>query len=90
MLPQQTETWPRTVFAIIKVEGDETIAPVALMLTQARPGADYKVSYAITLEPSARIPDLAPASVGAPASIPRAACSSSRRRSSQRTTARSW
>ena len=34
VLPQQTETWPRTVFAIIKVEDDETIAPVALMLTQ--------------------------------------------------------
>ena len=66
VLPQQTETWPRTVFAIIKVEGDETIAPVALMLTQAEARADYKVSYAITLEPSAQIPDLAPASVGAP------------------------
>ena len=66
VLPQQTDTWPRTVFAIIKVEDDETIAPVALMLTQLDPRADYKVTYAITLEPSARIPDLAPASVGAP------------------------
>jgi hypothetical protein len=66
VLPQQTDTWPRTVFAIIKVEDDETIAPVALMLTQEDPRADYKVTYAITLEPSARIPDLAPASVGAP------------------------
>ena len=66
VLPQQTETWPRTVFAIIKVEEDPTIAPVALMLTQEDARADYKVTYAITLEPSARIPDLAPASVGAP------------------------
>jgi hypothetical protein len=70
VLPQQTETWPRTVFAIIKVDEDETIAPVALMLTQEDPRASYKVTYAITLEPSARIPDLAPASVGAPGLAP--------------------
>jgi hypothetical protein len=36
------------------------------MLTQEDARADYKATYAITLEPSARIPDLAPASVGAP------------------------
>jgi hypothetical protein len=70
VLPQQTETWPRTVFAIIKVDDDDTIAPVALMLTQEDPRASYKVTYAITLEPSARIPDLAPASVGAPGLAP--------------------
>jgi hypothetical protein len=70
VLPQQTDTWPRTVFAIIKVEDDDTIAPVALMLTQEDARASYKVSYAITLEPSARIPDLAPASVGAPGLAP--------------------
>ncbi len=70
VLPQQTDTWPRSVFAIIKVEDDDTIAPVALMLTQDDARASYKVSYAITLEPSARIPDLAPASVGAPGLSP--------------------
>lgn len=63
-LPQQTDTWPRTVFAVIKSE-DETVPPVALFLEQEDPRADYKVSYAITLEPSVVIPDVAPASVGA-------------------------
>lgn len=63
-LPQQTDTWPRTVFAVIKSE-DETVPPVALFLEQEDPRADYKVSYAITLEPSVVVPDVAPASVGA-------------------------
>jgi len=70
VLPQQTESWPRTVFAIVKDEDDESIAPVALLLTQADARASYKVTYAITLEPSARIPDLAPATVGAPGLAP--------------------
>ena len=64
-LPQQTDTWPRTVFAVIQDDKDDTIPPVALFLEQADPRSDYKVSYAITLEPSAVLPDVAPASVGA-------------------------
>ncbi|HOT34242.1 MAG TPA: hypothetical protein PLW15_07340, partial [Rhodoglobus sp.] len=52
-LPQQTDTWPRTVFAVIQDEKDDTIPPVALFLVQEDPRSDYKVSYAITLEPSA-------------------------------------
>lgn len=63
-LPQQTDTWPRTVFAVIQSD-DETIPPVALFLEQEDPRADYKVSYAITLEPSVVMPEVAPASVGA-------------------------
>jgi len=66
VLPQQTETWPRTVFAVIQDEKDDTIPPVALYLVQADPRSDYKVAYAITLEPSAKLPDVAPANVGAP------------------------
>jgi hypothetical protein len=64
-LPQQTDTWPRSVFAVIQPE-DDTVAPVALFLEQADPRANYKVSYAITLEPSEGIPDVAPANIGAP------------------------
>ena len=64
-LPQQTDTWPRTVFAVIQDEKDDTIPPVALFLVQQDPRSDYKVSYAITLEPSAVLPEVAPASVGA-------------------------
>lgn len=66
VLPQQTDSWPRTVFAVIQDDKDKKIPPVALYLVQADPRSDYKVSYAITLEPSATLPDVAPANVGAP------------------------
>jgi hypothetical protein len=64
-LPQQTDTWPRTVFAVIMDDKDATIPPIALMLQQEDPRSDYKVTYAMTLEASAVLPDVAPASVGA-------------------------
>ncbi|MDO7882470.1 hypothetical protein [Antiquaquibacter soli] len=64
-LPQQTDTWPRTVLAVIQDDKDATIPPVALILEQPDPRSDYKVTYAITLEASAVLPDVAPASVGA-------------------------
>lgn len=64
-LPQQTgPDWPRTVFAVIQDEADTTIPPVALFLIQEDARSNYKVHYAVTLEPSAVLPDVAPASVG--------------------------
>jgi hypothetical protein len=64
ILPQKTQLWPRTVFAVVQSD-DTTVAPVALFLEQEDARSNYKVMYAITLEPAAVIPDLAPASVGA-------------------------
>lgn len=64
-LPQQTETWPRTVLAVIQDDKDATIPPVALFLVQDDPRSNYKVEYAMTLEAAAVLPDVAPASVGA-------------------------
>ncbi|WP_255558894.1 hypothetical protein [Salinibacterium sp. M195] len=63
-LPQQTESWPRTVFTIILDEADTTVAPIALFLEQASPRENYKVSYAVSLEPSVVFPDVVAASVG--------------------------
>jgi len=65
VLPQQTQTWPRTVFTVIQDDQDATIPTVALMLIQESPRENYKVHYAVTLEASAQLPDLAPASLGA-------------------------
>lgn len=65
ILPEQTDAWPRTVLAIVTNEDDETIAPIALFMQQEDARSDYKVSYAIALEPSVVFPDVAPASVGA-------------------------
>ncbi len=63
-LPQKTSTWPRTVFAVIQDDTDSTIPPLALFLEQEDPRSNYKVSYAITLEPSAVLPKVAPAAIG--------------------------
>jgi hypothetical protein len=63
-LPQQTDSWPRTVFAVIQDDADSTVPPLALFLSQEDPRANYKVSYAITLEPSAVLPKVAPAAIG--------------------------
>jgi hypothetical protein len=64
-LPAQGETWPRTVFTIVQDEADEDAPPVALVLVQRDPRSQYKVHYAITLEPDTTIPDVAPPNIGA-------------------------
>ncbi|CAN5144456.1 hypothetical protein BH09ACT3_BH09ACT3_11060 [soil metagenome] len=64
-LPQQSDTWPRTVFTVVQNPADTTIAPVALMLVQETARSNYKVAYAVALEAKAVLPDVAPASVGA-------------------------
>lgn len=65
VLPQQTDTWPRSVFAVIQDDEDSTVAPIALFLVQDDARSNYTINYAITLEPAASLPDVAPASVGA-------------------------
>lgn len=62
-LPQQVDTWPRTVFAAI-LDDDPTVPSVALVLIQQSAREQYMVHYAITMEPGAIIPPVAQASVG--------------------------
>jgi hypothetical protein len=64
VLPQQSDTWPRAVFAVIKNVADATVAPTAIMLIQDDPRSQYKVHYAVTLESGAVIPASAPALIG--------------------------
>ncbi|GAA1000001.1 hypothetical protein [Subtercola frigoramans] len=63
VLPQATESWPRTVFAIAE-NTDATVAPLSLMMVQDTPRSAYKVYYAIPLEPDTTLPPVAPATVG--------------------------
>jgi hypothetical protein len=63
VLPQQNDSWARSVFAIIQPD-DTTLAPVALMLVQDAPRDNYKVHYLITLEPGFVLPKVAPAQIG--------------------------
>jgi hypothetical protein len=65
ILPEQTDTWPRRVFAVTR---DTGVQAVALMLTQESPRENYKASYILTLISS--VPDLAPPELGAPALPP--------------------
>jgi len=68
-LPQQSDTWPRSVFAVIDdpattAEGLK-LPQVAVMMIQDDPRSNYKAQYVVRLEPGAVIPGVAPATVGA-------------------------
>ncbi|TBN58482.1 hypothetical protein EYE40_01715 [Glaciihabitans arcticus] len=65
-LPQQNNDWPRTVFAIVQNDVDEEGQKfyVAVVMIQDDARSQYKVHYAITLEPGAVIPKVASAEVG--------------------------
>ncbi|KQV26527.1 hypothetical protein [Yonghaparkia sp. Root332] len=64
VLPQQTDVWPRQVFAIVSDPEDETVPPLAIVLTQATARDQYRASHLITLEPQATLPEVPPASLG--------------------------
>ncbi|WP_375389635.1 hypothetical protein [uncultured Amnibacterium sp.] len=69
ILPEATATWPRTLFVVLedpaKRTGTKKSAPLALAMVQADPRADYKVHFAMSLQPSAVLPDLPSALNGA-------------------------
>ena len=62
-LPQQSDTWPRSVFVVIGKKSDKKAAPIAMMLVQQSPRENYKVEYLMTLELD--VPNVAPATLGA-------------------------
>ncbi|RFA08732.1 hypothetical protein B7R54_05440 [Subtercola boreus] len=64
ILPQATDSWPRTVFTIVENPDDKTIAPLSLMLIQDTPRSVYKVYYSIALEPNTTLPPVAPVTLG--------------------------
>jgi hypothetical protein len=69
-LPQQTATWPRVVMTVLQSVDEASVPTVALVLKQASPREKYLVEYTIQLEASAQVPDVAPASIGAPLIAP--------------------
>ncbi|WIB66267.1 hypothetical protein DEI93_09705 [Curtobacterium sp. MCBD17_035] len=65
-LPQQTDTWPRSVFVVLTgSQQQKDVAPQALTLVQASPRAQYKVEYDVSLEADAKLPSVAPVTTGA-------------------------
>ena len=70
LLPQQTESWPRHILAVVSNPGDTSVPPSAMVLIQESPREDYKAHYVLTLEPEAQVPEVAPASLGTPVLLP--------------------
>ena len=64
VLPQQTSTWPRSVFGIIQDEDDLESPSIGVALSQESPRSDYRLSYAVVLAPQVQIPNLPSASLG--------------------------
>lgn len=64
LLPQATDSWPRTVLALTKDKSDDTVPPVILTMTQADPWSAYKVSNIAEMQASTEVPQLAPAWLG--------------------------
>jgi hypothetical protein len=65
MLPQQADSWPRTVFAVVSDASDTKAAPVGVMLLQETARDPYKVDYLVGLEAGEKVGNVPPASIGA-------------------------
>ena len=63
-LPESKDTWPRSVFTVVKSKSGSSQEFIALMLIQQTPRSNYKVNYAMTLQPNTTLPKVAPVSVG--------------------------
>jgi hypothetical protein len=66
VVPQQTTTWPRSVFGIIQDEADLESPSLGVVLKQVDPRSAYELTYAVVLNPQVQLPDLPSASLGAP------------------------
>jgi hypothetical protein len=66
VVPQQSTTWPRSVFGIIQDEADVESPSLGVVLKQVDARSPYELTYAIVLNPQVQLPDLPSASVGAP------------------------
>ena len=65
LLPQKTNSWPRSVFAVIDDTEDANAPSVAVVMTQASARENYKVNYTVALEPGAKIPSVSSPEAGA-------------------------
>jgi hypothetical protein len=63
-LPESKDTWPRSVFTVVKTKSTSSLEFIALMLIQQSPRSNYKVNYAVTLQPNTTLPRVAPVTVG--------------------------
>jgi hypothetical protein len=64
IMPQATAAWPRVVMTVVQDETNPSVPTTGLVLVQNSPRANYHVEYAVTLEPNAQVPQVAPAAIG--------------------------
>jgi len=64
LLPEATDSWPRTALALTVAENDAKKPPVLLTMTQADPWANYRVTAMADMPASSSFPDVAPAWLG--------------------------
>ncbi|WP_447912712.1 glycosyl transferase [Microbacterium phyllosphaerae] len=59
ILPEATDRWPRTVLLLSKSDGDDTVPPVVLTMTQQDPWSNYKVNNMAEMSADAVFPEVA-------------------------------
>lgn len=64
VLPEATDRWPRTALMLSKSEGDDTVPPVILTMTQNDPWSNYKITNIAEMSADAVFPDVAAAWLG--------------------------
>jgi hypothetical protein len=69
VLPQAYDAWPRTVMLVAEQKSGDKVSSNIMMIAQKDPWAPYKLSYSGQLE-AEKLPDVAPAYVGAAAVQP--------------------
>ena len=65
LVPQAYDSWPRTVLMLVEHGSDQKVAPLIMTMTQSDPWTNYKISYVAEMQAAAKLPDMAPAWLGA-------------------------
>lgn len=65
LVPQAYDSWPRTVLMLVEHGSNEKVAPLIMTMTQPDPWSNYKISDVAEMQASAKLPNMAPAWLGA-------------------------
>ena len=65
LVPQAYDSWPRTVLMLVEHGSDDKVAPLIMTMTQSDPWSNYKISHVAEMQASAKLPNMAPAWLGA-------------------------
>ena len=65
LVPQAYDSWPRTVLMLVEHGSDQKVAPLIMTMTQQDPWSNYKISSVAEMQAAAKLPNMAPAWLGA-------------------------